>query len=59
MLGDPDLGTDPRFVDGAARSANRDAVNEKIEAIAELFSGENVPIKKIKSLQRFTDQARG
>ena len=33
--------------------------NEKIEAIAELFSGENVPIKKIKSLQRFTDQARG
>jgi len=33
--------------------------NEKIEAIAELFSGENVPIKKIQSLQRFTDQARG
>ena len=33
--------------------------NEKIQAIAELFSGENVPIKKIKSLQKFTDQARG
>ena len=33
VLGDPELGTDPRFVDGAARSKNRCAVNEKIEAI--------------------------
>ena len=33
VLGDPELGTDPRFLDGAARSKNRDAVNEKIEAI--------------------------
>ena len=33
VLGDPLLGTDPRFLDGAARSANRDAVNERIEAV--------------------------
>ena len=33
VLGDPVLGTDPRFVDGPARSKNRDAVNARIEAI--------------------------
>ena len=33
VLGDPVLGTDPRFVNGAERSANRDAVNERIEAV--------------------------
>ncbi len=33
VLGDPELATDPRFADGAARSKNRDAVNERIEAI--------------------------
>ena len=33
ILGDPELGTDPRFADGDARSKNRDAVNARIEAI--------------------------
>ena len=65
VLGDPDLGTDPRFVDGAARSANRDAVNEKIEAITvsktsddwvELLNGVGVPCGPIYSIdQVFSD----
>ena len=33
VLGDPVLGTDPRFADGAALSRNRDAVNARIEAV--------------------------
>jgi crotonobetainyl-CoA:carnitine CoA-transferase CaiB-like acyl-CoA transferase len=33
IMGDPELGTDPRFADGAARSDNRDALNARIEAI--------------------------
>ena len=32
---------------------------EKIQAIAELFSGENMPKERIKSSQQFIDQARG
>ena len=32
ILGDPTLGTDPRFADGATRSKNRDALNDRIEA---------------------------
>ena len=65
VLGDPDLGTDPRFVDGAARSANRDVVNEKIEAITvsktsddwvELLNGVGVPCGPIYSIdQVFSD----
>ena len=65
VLGDPDLGTDPRFVDGAARSANRDAVNEKIEAITvnkssddwvDLLNGVGVPCGPIYSIdQVFAD----
>ncbi|MDE0944454.1 MAG: CoA transferase [Alphaproteobacteria bacterium] len=33
VLGDPVLGTDPRFADGASLSKNRDAVNARIEAV--------------------------
>jgi crotonobetainyl-CoA:carnitine CoA-transferase CaiB-like acyl-CoA transferase len=33
ILGDPELGSDPRFADGAARSQNRDAINARIEAV--------------------------
>ncbi|MFP6726421.1 MAG: CoA transferase [Alphaproteobacteria bacterium] len=65
VLGDPELGTDPRFVDGAARSANRDAVNEKIETITvnktsddwvELLNGVGVPCGPIYSIdQVFAD----
>jgi DNA repair protein RecN (Recombination protein N) len=32
---------------------------EKIQAIAELFSGENMPKERIRSSQQFIDQARG
>ncbi|MFP6748272.1 MAG: CoA transferase [Alphaproteobacteria bacterium] len=41
VLDDPELGTDPRFADGAARSENRDAVNARIEAITVTKSSED------------------
>ncbi len=33
VLGQPDLGTDERFADGVTRSKNRDALNQRIEAV--------------------------
>ena len=33
VLGDPELGADPRFANGAVRSKNRDALNARIEAV--------------------------
>jgi formyl-CoA transferase len=41
VLDDPELGTDPRFADGAARSEHRDAVNARIEAITVTKSSED------------------
>ena len=65
VLGDPALGTDPRFVNGAARSANRDAVNERIEAVTvsktsnewvEILNDAGVPCGPIYSIdQVFAD----
>jgi len=65
VLGDPALGTDPRFVNGAERSANRDAVNERIEAFTvsktsnewvEILNDAGVPCGPIYSIdQVFAD----
>ncbi len=40
VLDQPDLGTDERFADGGARSKNRDALNDRIEAVTVTKSSE-------------------
>ncbi len=65
ILGDPEMGSDPRFADGAARSKHRDALNARIEAVTltrssaewvEVLNGAGVPCGPIYSIdQVFAD----